>query len=186
MFTKPRPNSREKRVPKPLNPVRMNDLALHYVARFATSGAKLEDYLRRKLRERGWEADGDPEIPALVERFVAAGYIDDEAYARAKSGSLLRRGYGQRRVNQALGQAGIAEEIREEVRAGANEQRTAALALAKKRRFGPFSQVPPERPLREKQLAAMLRAGHPLDLARAVLGAATIDAAQEWADEETE
>ena len=186
MFTKPRPNSREKRVPKPLNPVRLNDLALHYVARFATSGAKLADYLRRKLRERGWEGEGAAPIAELVERFVAAGYIDDAAYARAKSGSLLRRGYGQRRIGQALGQAGIAEEVREEVRAGAIEQRAAALALAKKRRFGPFSASPPDRPLREKQLAAMLRAGHPLDLARAVLSAATIEAAELWAEEDWE
>ena len=186
MFTKPRPNSREKRVPKPLTPVRINDLALHYVARFATSGAKLEDYLRRKLRERGWEGDGDPDIAALVERFVAAGYIDDEAYARAKGASLLRRGYGTRRVDQTLSAAGIAEELRNEVRAGPDEQRAAAFAMAKKRRFGPFSAVPPDRPLREKQLSAMLRAGHPLDLARAVLNAATIAAAEEWVEEESE
>ncbi|MEQ1498156.1 MAG: RecX family transcriptional regulator [Novosphingobium sp.] len=186
MFTKPRPNSREKRQPKPLNPVRLNDLALHYVARFATSAAKLADYLRRKLRERGWDGEGDPEIPALVERFVAAGYIDDEAYARAKSGSLLRRGYGQRRVNQALGAAGIAEEVREEVRAAPDAQRAAALAMAKKRRFGPYSAETPDRNLRQKQLAAMLRAGHPMDLARAVLEATSIDAAEDWAMEEVE
>lgn len=186
MVTKPRPNSREKRPPKPLNPARLNDLALHYVARFATSGAKLADYLRRKLRERGWEGEGNAPVAELVERFVAAGYIDDEAYARAKSGSLLRRGYGQRRVDQALGQAGIAETVREEVRAEPGEQRRAALALARKRRFGPFATNTPDRPILEKQLAAMLRAGHPLDLARAVLQATSADAAEEWAWEECE
>lgn len=186
MFTKPRPDRREKRPPKPLNPARINDLALHYVARFATSGAKLEDYLRRKLRERGWEGEGDAPVRELVDRFVTAGYIDDEAYARAKSGSLLRRGFGTRRVDQALNAAGIAEEVRNEVRAGLAQQRAAAFAMAKKRRFGPFSQVPIERPLREKQLAAMLRAGHPLELARGVLGTTTIEAAEEWAQEESE
>ncbi len=179
MVTKPR-------LKKPLTAVRLNDLALHYVARFATSAAKLEQYLKRKLRERGWEGEGDPAVAALVERFVAAGYIDDEAYARAKSGSLLRRGYGQRRIGQALGQAGISEEVREEVRAAAGEQRRAALALARKRRFGPFGAEPPDRPLREKQLAAMLRAGHPLDMARAVLAAPNVDAAEEWAEENCE
>ena len=183
MFTKPHSKTREKRAPKPLNPARLNDLALYYVARFATSGAKLEDFLRRKLRERGWEGEGDAPVRALVERFVEAGYIDDEAYARAKSGSLLRRGYGQRRVDQALNHAGIAEEVRDEVRAGEQEQRAAALALAKKRRFGPYSAVPPDRPLREKQLSAMLRAGHSLAMARAVLAAETVEAAEEWVEE---
>lgn len=177
---------RPKRVPKPLNPVRLNDLALHYVARFATSAAKLEGYLQRKLRERGWEGEGDPALRALVERFVEAGYVDDLAYARAKSGSLLRRGYGQRRVGQALHAAGIGEEVREEVRAGKGEQRRAALALAIKRRFGPFGAELPDRPTREKQLAAMLRAGHPLDMARVLVCAATREAAEDWAEGERE
>lgn len=170
-----------KKAPKPLNSVRLNDLALHYVARFATSAAKLEDYLKRKLRERGWEGEGDPALRALVERFVAAGYVDDLAYARAKSGSLLRRGYGQRRVGQALHAAGIGEEVREEVRAGKGAQRRAALALAQKRRFGPFGSAELDRQAREKQIAAMLRAGHPLDMARALIGAANQDEAEEWA-----
>ncbi len=183
MVTKPPPHSRkERRPPKPLNPQRLNDLALHYVARFATSAAKLQDYLKRKLRERGWEGDAEPGIAALAAKFVEAGYIDDEAYARAKSGSLLRRGYGQRRIGQALGAAGIAEEVREEVRASRSEQRSAALAFAMKRRIGPFGAAPADRAAREKQIAAMLRAGHPLESARALLGAADEAAAHDWAD----
>jgi regulatory protein len=183
MVTKSPPQSRkERRPPRPLDARRLNDLALHYVARFATSGAKLRDYLQRKLRERGWEGDGEPGLEALVERFAAAGYIDDEAYARAKSGSLLRRGYGARRIGQALGAAGIAEGIREEVRASPGEQRQAALAFAAKRRFGPFGPAPADRAGREKQIAAMLRAGHPLESARALLGAVDEAAARDWAD----
>ena len=49
--------SREIRAPKPLDAPRLEELALAYVARFATSAAKLETYLRRKLRERGWEGE---------------------------------------------------------------------------------------------------------------------------------
>ena len=171
-----------RRAPKPLDSVRLNDLALHYVARFATSAAKLEAYLARKLRERGWEGEGDPQLHALIERFVAAGYVDDLAYARSKSGSLLRRGYGQRRIGQALQAAGIGEDLREEVRVGLAEQRRAALALAIKRRFGPFGSDLPDRPAREKQLAAMLRAGHPLDMARILVGATDRQTAEDWAE----
>ena len=32
--------------------MKLRDLALHYVGRYATSRKKLSDYLRRKLRER--------------------------------------------------------------------------------------------------------------------------------------
>jgi len=172
---------RPHRNPRPIDAARLDELALAYVARFATSRAKLEGYLRRKLRERGWAGEGEPPLEALVERLAAAGYVDDEAYARARTGSLLRRGYGQRRVSQALGAAGIGAELREAVRPDENAARRAALAMIKKRGFGPFGQALPERAAREKQIAAMLRAGHALDSARELVDAASREAAEEWA-----
>jgi len=174
---------RRRREPRPLDPAQLEALALAYVARFATSAAKLERYLVRKLRERGWEgeADAQPDAAALVERFVALGYVDDAAYARARSGGLLRRGYGPRRIGQDLGAAGIAEDLREEVRPGEAPRRAAALALARKRRFGPFGTERPDPARREKQIAAMLRAGHMLADVRAVIDAAGQEAAEEWA-----
>ncbi|HEX4848215.1 MAG TPA: RecX family transcriptional regulator, partial [Novosphingobium sp.] len=177
MVTKARP----KQPPKPLGPARLEELALAYVARFATSAAKLDTYLRRKLRERGWEGEGEPPVAALVSRFVAAGSVDDAAFARAKSGSLLRRGYGQRRIGQALHAAGIGEDIREEVRPGEGEARRAALAMARKRRFGPFGTGAADRAVREKQIAALLRAGHRLDSARELVNAPSEAAALDWA-----
>jgi regulatory protein len=169
-----------RRLPKPLDPALLEALALAYVARFATSRAKLEAYLRRKLRERGWGGTQEPAVSELAARFAAAGYLDDAAYARAKGGSLLRRGYGMRRVDQALDAAGIAAEDRAELNAGPGEQRRAALVMARKRRFGPFGDAAdPAR--REKQLAAMLRAGHSLDSARALIHAPNVAAAEDWA-----
>lgn len=196
---------RQKRTPRPLDAARLDELALAYVARFAASAAKLESYLKRKVRERGWVEATEPRpgsrqetgpeispeslpetlIPELVARFVRAGYVDDTVFARARAGSLRRRGYGERRVTQALDAAGIASDVRAEVRAGEGEQRRTALALAQKRRFGPWG-PPVDRPAREKQLAAMLRAGHRLDTARAVIHAHDIESAQEWAAEEDE
>jgi regulatory protein len=172
---------RERRRSRPLDPAKLEELALAYVARFATSAAKLERYLVRKLRERGWEGEIEPDLAALVGRYVSLGYVDDAAYARAKGGSLLRRGYGPRRVRQALAEAGIGEEIRDEARASQAAERRAALALARKRRFGPFGSERPDRLQREKQLAAMLRAGHPLDSAREMVDAASEAAAEDWA-----
>jgi regulatory protein len=182
-----RQSPQQKRTPRPLDAPRLEELALGYVARFATSATKLEAYLSRKIRERGWadeEIAVSQVVSALVERFVRNGYVDDAAFARARSGSLLRRGYGQRRIAQALGAAGISEEVRDEVKAGKAAQRRAALALASKRRFGPFGLEPPDRAVREKQLAAMLRAGHPLDIARELVEAKSIEAAETWAAQE--
>ncbi len=172
-----------RRNPRPLDAPRLEELALAYVARFATSAAKLDGYLRRKLRERGWDGEGAAPVAEIVARFVAAGYIDDAVFARARTGSLLRRGYGVRRIGQALDAAGIAEDVRAEVRAAPAEQRRAALALARKRRIGPFGPDGADRAVREKQLAAMLRAGHPLDSARELVNAPSIAAAERWAAE---
>ena len=172
-----------RRPPVPLDSARLEELALAYVARFATSAAKLGQYLRRKLRERGWEGPGEPDAQALVARFVAAGYVDDAGFARARASGLRRRGYGERRVEQALRGAGIGEAEREAARAGEAAARRSALVMARKRGFGPFGAERPDRERREKQLAAMLRAGHPLDSARALLDAASEAEALEWVDD---
>lgn len=137
--------------------------------------------MRRKLRERGWEGEDEPDVEGLVQRYVELGYVDDKAFARAKTGGLLRRGYGPRRVKQALGAAGIAEDIREAVAPSEAAERRAALAMALKRGFGPFGVQSPDRPQREKQIAAMLRAGHSFDSARELIDAPSAEAAEEWA-----
>jgi regulatory protein len=183
------PTGERKRAPKPLNPALFEEMALTYVARFSTSAGKLERYLKRKLRERGWEGAAEPEVAALVGRYVELGYVDDEGFAREKSASLLRRGYGGRRVGQALREAGIAEDLRERMRPSETAARRAALTLARKRRFGPFGSQPLDRAVREKQVSAMLRAGHTLDNARGIVDARSIAEAESWAaetDDETE
>lgn len=176
-----------RRPPRPLDAARLEELALAYVARFATSAAKLERYLARKLRERGWEGESPADVSAIVARHTELGYVDDAAYARAKTGGLLRRGYGPRRVRQALGEAGIAEAVREDVAPGPAAQRHAALALARKRGFGPFGRTPRDpaewQKRREKQIAAMLRAGHMLEDARELVDARSEEAAEQWATE---
>ena len=59
-------------LPRPLDAAALDQLALRYVERFATTRGKLADYLRRKVRERGWQ--GAPVDPASVaERMAALG-----------------------------------------------------------------------------------------------------------------
>jgi regulatory protein len=99
-------------VKPPLDRGALRDLALHYAARFATTGARLEAYLSRKIRERGLAEDAmggwcEIDIPALVARLVELGYVDDDAYARMRSRDLAARGYGGRRVEEALRHAGV-------------------------------------------------------------------------------
>ncbi len=177
---------RSPRPKPPLDAQRLEELALSYVARFATTRAKLEHYLARKLRERGWDAAEPPRVAEIAERFEQAGYIDDEAYARSKTGSLLRRGYGMRRVGQALGAAGVEDEVRDLVAPDESERRSAALTMVRKRRFGPYASESADRALREKQIAAMLRAGHAMDHVLALFECASVEDAEVWAEAEGE
>lgn len=173
--------TRRRKERPPLDAEALERLGLFYAGRFATTRARLADYLRRKLRERGWSGPGAPPVEALVERFAALGYVDDAAFARAKTGALLRRGYGTRRVAQALKAAGVEEEdiapARDEAESGALD---AALRFARRRRIGPYAESPPAndregREARQKAAAAMLRAGHGLDLVRRILDASPGD-----------
>lgn len=174
---------RSTRPKPPLDRAGLQDIALSYVARYATTRAKLEAYLRRKLRERGWDGEGEAPVEAISARFVEDRYVDDAAYARGKAASLLRRGYGARRVGQALHAAGVGEEVREDALPGEGRQRDAALALARKRGFGPFGAERLDSARRQKQLAAMVRAGHSFEQARTLVDAPDIAAAEEWAAE---
>ena len=162
---------REKRPPKPLTPDAISELALAYVGRFATSRAKLARYLGRKLRERGWEGELPADIDALVEKIVGYGYVDDAAFAESSARSLVRRGFGKRRVASALYAAGIGEDDSAAARQVADDARiSAALRLAEKRRWGPFAdERSSDAAVREKRIAVFLRAGHDARLARAIL-----------------
>jgi regulatory protein len=163
--------SKQKAV-RPLDGEGLERLALLYAGRYATTRAKLAAYLARKVRERGWSGPGSPALEALVERFATLGYVDDVAFASAKAGSLLRRGYGERRVAQALKAAGIGAEdaapAQQEAGRAAHE---AALNFARRRRIGPYAEAEPDRESRQKAAAAMLRAGHRIDVVRRVLDA---------------
>ncbi len=186
---------RKNRKARPLDEAGLRDLALSYAARYATTAAKLESYLQRKIRERGLAEQDEPlDAPQLVntivERLVELRYVDDKAYAKARSGSLLRRGYGKRRVNEALRHAGVDEHTREDVAPSAPIAREAAITLARKKRFGPFTKSVhfddgDDRPrldpaIRQKQIAAMLRAGHGFDLAKIVVDAESEESLEEW------
>jgi regulatory protein len=179
-------HSKAGRTPRPLNEDKLQELALRYVGRFATTRAKLRSYLQRKLRERGWDGDRPPDADAIVERFAELGYVDDAGYALGKSRALTARGYGKRRVVDALRVAGVDDSDGEAARELAERDAiAAALRFAQKRRLGPFSDQAADDPrVREKAIAALVRAGHGFALARAIVELRPDEAADSQALEE--
>ena len=165
--------SKARRAPPPLTQSALQELALRYAGRYATTRAKLRAYLMRKIRERGWDGEREPQIEALANRFAELGYVDDEAYAVSKSRALSARGYGKRRLAEKLHQAGVGgEDSRAAFDIAEDEAVEAALRFARRRHLGPFATHAADRPAREKGIAAMVRAGHPFGLARAIVSLA--------------
>ncbi|HWJ69520.1 MAG TPA: RecX family transcriptional regulator [Sphingobium sp.] len=180
------PQRHKSSTPPPLERAALEALALGYVGRFATSRAKLIAYLDRKLRERGWAADDGsaPPTEAIADRLVALRYVDDEAYAAMKTDAMQRRGLGTRRIAQALRHDGIAEDISDGMAPDPVAHWEAAARFARRKRIGPFATTPAERPLREKQFAAFLRAGHDMETARQWVNAAPNEAPPRPDDED--
>ena len=161
--------SRRRPLPVPLDAAALRALALNYVGRYATTRARLAAYLARKLRERGWQGPS-PDIDGLVSRIAELGYVDDRQYAQIRAAALTRRGYGRRRIALALRGAGVAADDQDDALddsdAGATDS---ALAFARRRRFGPWATGQADAPMRRRQVAAMMRAGHSPTLSRRIV-----------------
>ncbi len=159
------------RKPRPLTPQSLRELALAYVARFATSEAKLARYLGRKVAERGWDDAALPDIAGVVEAVTKLGFIDDALYAETQARSLTRRGFGRRRVDAAVRAAGIGDAARVLADTVVADNRTAsALRFAERKRLGPFAAAAVGDPaLRQRQFAAFMRAGHDPAITRTIL-----------------
>ena len=172
------PPDRSKR---PLGAARLDELALSYVARFATSRAKLTRYLSRKIRESEWTEDVDAmtACEAVADRMERLQFLDDRQYAVMRAGAMTRRGLGVRRVKAQLYVDGIAAgDSGEAIETAEALALASAVGFARRRRFGPFATGEVADPkLRERQIAAFLRAGHSMTLARRILAIAPGDEA---------
>lgn len=163
--------TKSRRIPPQLNESSLQDLALRYVGKYATTRAKLCGYLSRKIRERGWDGSASADVEALAERFAALGYVDDAAYALSKSRSLSARGYGKRRLAEKLRVDGVGEADGAAASEHADREAVAAaLRFAERRRLGPFAASATDDPRqRQRWIATMIRAGHPFGLAHAIV-----------------
>lgn len=183
MSQAPTPTDRIKR---PLDAAKLDELALAYVARFATSKGKLARYLSRKVRESKWidAQDSNEALAAAVAKMERLGYLDDRHYAQMKSGAMMRRGLGPQRVRAQLRFDGVDEADSDAAMTISDEERLmAAVRFARRKRLGPFAaegldEGLDDRGRREKQVAAFLRAGHDMGLARRILAMAPMDMPQ--------
>jgi regulatory protein len=181
MEEKAQVTSRRRRGPRKLTAQSLENAALHYLERFASSSANLRRVLMRRVARSAEvhgtdRAEGERLVDALVQRYVAAGLIDDRLYATQKAASLSRRGTSRYAIKGKLAQKGVGKDLIDvaldelDDADGASEL-AAACALARRRRLGPYRPVEERVAQRRKDLATYARAGFSLDVARRVLDA---------------
>lgn len=183
--SRPRPRQK-RRLPREATTSHLENAALHYLERFSSSSANLRRVLMRKVarsaRAHGTDpAEGAGFVEAIIARYLQSGLLDDAAYATQKAASLRRRGASRYGIRGKLAVKGVdAELIDTTLEQLDGEPGTgdlaAACALARRRRLGPYRPREERAARRQKDLAALARAGFSLELARRVLAAADIDA----------
>ena len=178
-----------KPAPPPLTAERLERSALRYLERFSASAASLRRVLARRLdrsmRDHGTDqAEGAAWIEALIERYRQSGLLDDAVYAEAKAHSLRRRGASARAIRERLAAKGVDGETvasalartdQDSGYAGSSDQadQTAAHALARRRRLGPFRPESQRAENRTRDLATLGRAGFSYETARRVIDGGT-------------
>lgn len=171
----------KSRTPRKVTPKSLENAALHYVGRFAATADSLRRVLMRRIersaRAHGTDrAEGAAWTDDIVARFVRSGLVDDTAFAEARAATLHRRGTARRVIRLRLLEKGVEEETIATALAAlgddtADSERQAAVNLARRRRLGPFRPPDARAAHREKDLAALARAGFRYDVARAVIDA---------------
>ncbi len=165
---------RARKLPRRITPDYLQRAAMHYLERYAAPAAQLRRVLQRKVvmscRYHGGEpAAFDGLLDEVVARCVSSGLVDDNRFAEARAASLRRRGQSSRAVAAKLGAKGVDRElIAEHSAATEEEELAAARKSAQRKRLGPWSRK--DRLLnRQKDLAALARAGFSMQIARAVI-----------------
>ncbi len=176
---------------KPIDAALLEEWALAYVGRYASTAEHLRQVLRRRVRRRlalggaGDREDGAAPgklIDALVARYRKTGLVNDAAYAAGRARRGVTQGRSLRRIAAGLAAKGVGAadaaaaiaSLRDET---ADPDLAAAIAFARRRRLGPFRtegrpREPAELPMaefRRAELAAFARAGFTRRTAEAIL-----------------
>ncbi|MCA3388490.1 MAG: RecX family transcriptional regulator [Roseomonas sp.] len=179
------PKRPRRAVGAPPNAARLREAALAHLARFAATEAGLRRVLERRVARwaRAAEAEGQSretiaastaalstEIASIAQSLVAAGAVNDAAFAESRARRLARSGHSRRAIAAHLAAKGIeTETATAALPEGEEAELLAAIAFCRRRRIGPFARVAPDAPARMKALAALARGGFAQGLARRAL-----------------
>ena len=154
--------------------------ALRYLDQFDTSAENLRRVLERQVRRVQRQVEPDLAerafgiIEELIGRYKGSGLLNDERYAENLASSLRRRGASGRAIAHKLAARGVdasavTEALTRADRDSEDAELDAARAFARRRRLGPHRAAEERAARRDRDLAALARAGFGFDVARRAL-----------------
>ena len=168
-----------------------DDAALHaaalaHLARYAATETGLRRVLERRIERWVRAATTDAADPdairaqaatarqaarAVVVRLAASGAVSDTVFAESRTRSLTRAGRSRQAVAAHLAARGVDPALARDAAPDDPETEfAAALALARRRRIGPFRRGDaPDAVGRRRELAVLARAGFPQSVAARAL-----------------
>ena len=183
--TSPNAKAPARKAPRKMTQTRLENIAIYYLQRYASSAENLRRVLLRRADKALHVHGGDREeirqwIDDLVKRMIRSDVLNDLRYALGRATALRRLGRAPAKIRAQLAAKGVSRSIIDDVLAetavtdtGEDAALEAALAYARRRRLGPFSEKPDThdeiRAQNKKHLAALARAGFTYDVARRVM-----------------
>lgn len=151
--------------------------AQNYINRYFASSSMLRRALERRARRfirkhGGTMEEAYPLIDAEIHSLTESGAINDRLFAETMVSELLKKGSSLLKIKQKLYQKGIDPNLISHVillHQDKHDPRRSALLYAKKRGFGPYRAPHIQEDRFQKELASMVRAGHPYGTSKEVL-----------------
>ena len=173
---------KKPRAPRKVTQASLENIALYYLERFATSAENLKRVLYRRVDKSARHHETDPAegrelVDDLIERYLASGLLDDGVYAVAQAKSMNRRGKSARAIRSKLMQKAVTGEAIDAAIENLGEDDAtdpdlaAAIKHARRRRLGPFRIREADEKTQGKELASLARAGFSYAIARRIIEA---------------
>jgi regulatory protein len=165
----------------------LHDVALAYLARYAATEAALRRVLDRRIDRWAHAANGSEDAIAaakraageVVARLAAAGAVSDSGFAESRARALARAGRSRRAIAAALAAKGVDAATADAALPAEEAELASALALARRRRIGPFRVgAPSDEAGQWRELGILARAGFPAAVARRALSTPTEEATE--------
>ncbi|MBF0093966.1 MAG: RecX family transcriptional regulator [Alphaproteobacteria bacterium] len=185
----PSVSSGNRGLPRKVDPAFLERAALRYLERFSSSVENLRRLLRAKV-DRSVAAHGTCRaeafgwVEAVLAKMEGLGYLDDGRYAATRARGLNRKGRSAATIRMDLRARGVDTAAAAAAVKALGEEHddpewAAAVALARRRRLGPFRPSGQRGPRCAKDLMALARAGFSYELARRIVDAETPEALEQ-------